>query len=129
VDLKAKPPGKKKFTIVEDNDSIGHTSKKAVAAKEDSKITAVALPRYSPDLSPLDFFLWLEVELILQTACKERFLSQNTRELLLTRASANAVSGGDCQWPGPFGILGMKIWKSRSKTLQKGREDVTFAGR
>ena len=61
--LKAKSPGKKKFTIVEDNDPTGYTSKKAVAAKEDSKITAVALPRYSPDLNPLDFFLWSEVDI------------------------------------------------------------------
>ena len=60
--LKAKSPGKKQFTIVEDNDPTGYTSKKAVAAKEDSKIT-------TPDLNPLDFFLWSEVELILQTAC------------------------------------------------------------
>ena len=60
--LKQNSAGKTRFRIIEDNDPTGYTCKKAVAAKGESRITAVSLPRYSPDLNPLDFFLWSEVE-------------------------------------------------------------------
>ena len=31
-------------------------------AKRDSNIKAIEFPRYSPDLNPLDFFIWAEVQ-------------------------------------------------------------------
>jgi hypothetical protein len=60
--LKQNNPTKTRFRIIEDNDPTGYNSKKAIAAKTESHITSVGLPRYSPDLNPLDFFLWSEVE-------------------------------------------------------------------
>lgn len=53
---------KAKYLIVEDNDRTGYKSKKAMEAKHDKGIDTVEWPRYSPDLNPLDFFLWSEVE-------------------------------------------------------------------
>lgn len=53
---------KRSFRMIEDNDPVGYKSKKAKMAKKDLKINTVDLPRYSPDLNPLDFFLWAEVE-------------------------------------------------------------------
>ena len=51
------------YTGVEHNCSTqGYKSKKGVAAKRELGIMAVETPRYSPDLNPLDFSLWEEVE-------------------------------------------------------------------
>ena len=47
---------------MEDNDPVGYKSRKAEKAKKECKITPVSLLRYSPDLNPLDYFLWSEVE-------------------------------------------------------------------
>ena len=46
----------------QDNDPAGYKSKKALDAKDSLGITALDFPRYSPDLNPMDFFLWEEVE-------------------------------------------------------------------
>jgi transposase len=53
---------KKKYLVCEDNDRTGYKSRKAMAAKVESSIQTVDLPKYSPDLNPLDFFVWSEVE-------------------------------------------------------------------
>ena len=53
---------KRKYRVLEDNDPAGYKCRKAVAAKKTLGIEALTFPRYSPDLNPLDFFLWKEVE-------------------------------------------------------------------
>lgn len=44
--------------IAEDNDPTGYKSKAGIRAKEEQGIRAMPWPRYSPDLNPLDFSLW-----------------------------------------------------------------------
>ena len=53
---------KKRYTIIEDNDPTGYKSGPALEAKASLKIHPMEFPRYSPDLNPLDFALWNEVE-------------------------------------------------------------------
>ncbi|CAK0909407.1 unnamed protein product [Prorocentrum cordatum] len=53
--------GRRAFRILEDNDPTGYKSKKAVDCKMGLKITPIKFPKYSPDLNPLDYFLWAEV--------------------------------------------------------------------
>jgi hypothetical protein len=53
---------KKSFLMLEDNDPTGYKSGLAVDAKKRLKINTIPFPKYSPDLNPLDFFLWNEVE-------------------------------------------------------------------
>ncbi|CAK0878955.1 unnamed protein product [Prorocentrum cordatum] len=54
--------GRRAFRILEDNDPRGYKSKKAVDCKRRGlKITPIKFPKYSPDLNPLDYFLWAEV--------------------------------------------------------------------
>ena len=53
---------KRKYKVLEDNDPTGYKSHKAVAAKANLGVEAMTFPRYSPDLNPLDYFLWHEVE-------------------------------------------------------------------
>ena len=53
---------KKQYLVLEDNDPTGYKSGKAVAAKARLHIKAMMFPRYSPDLNPLDYSLWHEIE-------------------------------------------------------------------
>ena len=53
---------KRSYRVLEDNDPRGFKSGKAQTAKAELGITAVPFPRYSPDLNPLDFAIWSEVE-------------------------------------------------------------------
>ena len=50
------------YKVLEDEDPVGFKSAKAIEAKDELSITAIQYPRYSPDLNPMDFFLWAEVE-------------------------------------------------------------------
>lgn len=59
--LKKHRPNKRKYRILEDNDPTGYKSGKAVAVKKKLHIEAVPFPRYSPDLNPLDFSIWAEI--------------------------------------------------------------------
>ena len=49
------------YRIVEDNDPTGYKSGAAMETKKSLGIQAVPFPKYSPDLNPLDYFLWAEV--------------------------------------------------------------------
>ena len=53
---------KARYIVLEDNDPTGYKSKKAVEAKEELGIHAMEFPKYSPDLNPLDFYLWDAIE-------------------------------------------------------------------
>ena len=50
------------YRVLEDNDPSGYKSRKATDAKRELGITTIEFPRYSPDLNPMDFFLWAEVD-------------------------------------------------------------------
>jgi hypothetical protein len=60
--LKKHRPDKKRWKIVEDNDPSGFKSSAGKAAKQSAHITTIDLPTYSPDLQPLDYSIWNEVE-------------------------------------------------------------------
>ena len=59
--LKKHAGQKQGYLVAEDNDPQGYKSNAAKEAKEKLRIRTVDWPRYSPDLNPLDFFLWAEV--------------------------------------------------------------------
>ena len=60
--LKKYRSGRRSYKIIEDNDPTGYKSNAAREAKEELKIVPMKFPPYSPDLNPLDFFLWAEVQ-------------------------------------------------------------------
>ena len=60
--LKLHRGDKRKYLILEDNDPTGFKSNLAIKAKADLKIHPIPFPTYSPDLNPLDFAIWSEVE-------------------------------------------------------------------
>jgi len=53
---------KPSYLLCEDNDPSGYKSGKGLAAKKAVGIRTVTWPRYSPDLMPLDFSLWKNIE-------------------------------------------------------------------
>lgn len=55
-------PDKARPTILEDNDPTGYKSGVAVATKRRLKYNVLSLPRYSPDLNPLDYCIWTDIE-------------------------------------------------------------------
>ena len=57
-----KGPGKRRWILVEDNGPSGFKRGKGQAAKAEQGIKAIAWPKYSPDLNPLDFTLWKTIE-------------------------------------------------------------------
>ncbi|CAE8608797.1 unnamed protein product, partial [Polarella glacialis] len=58
---KAKPNLKRKFLVLEDNAPSGYKSKLAIATKLEHKINVLELPRRSPDLNPLAYGFWAEL--------------------------------------------------------------------
>lgn len=60
--LKKQHGEKRKYKVIEDNDPTGFKSKAACDAKKEAKIEAMQFPRYSPDLNPLDYSIWNEIE-------------------------------------------------------------------
>ena len=59
--LKKSAPRKRAWDVMEDNDPSGYKSRKAVAAKETARIRTISLPPRSPDLNPLDYSIWAEI--------------------------------------------------------------------
>ena len=50
-----------RFTVLEDNDPVGYKCRAAVEAKSKEKIDVLAIPKRSPDLNPLDYGFWANV--------------------------------------------------------------------
>ena len=55
-------PTKARPMILEDNDPTGYKSGKARAEKQELGYKVMVQPRFSPDLNPLDFFLWNNIQ-------------------------------------------------------------------
>ena len=60
--LRRRCPDKVKPNILEDNDPTGYTSGKAKQVKKELGYNIMSLPRTSPDLNPLAFCIWADIE-------------------------------------------------------------------
>lgn len=78
---------KAKYNILEDNDPSGYKSNKALAAKEELKIKSDPFPRYSPDLNPLDYFLWTEVEARMEANAPKKLETKDKFKLRLRKTA------------------------------------------
>ena len=65
--LKDSYPAARSFRVLEDNDPTGYKSSLGQKAKKDVKISAFSLPPRSPDLNPLDYTIWAEVNRRMRT--------------------------------------------------------------
>ena len=55
-------PHRRHFTLLEDNDSTVFKSKAAVQAKDDYNLDVFEIPKHSPQLNALDYYLWGAVD-------------------------------------------------------------------
>ena len=60
--LKKQLPRKKEYLILEDNDPTGNQSARGRGVKKDLALKLFRIPKRSPDLNVLDYFVWSEVE-------------------------------------------------------------------
>eukprot|EP00973_Karenia_brevis_P072827 10113583-Karenia_brevis.AAC.1 len=91
---KAFPSKSKKasFTVIEDNDPAGYKSGKALTAKKEANISTDDLPRRSPDLNVLDYYVWNAVNKRMrqqEAAFPKKF--QETEEAFLARLRRTAL--------------------------------------
>ena len=56
-----RPPRKRRFSLLEDNDPTRWKSDKGVAAKRAARIDVFTIPKRSPDLSVMDYAIWKAV--------------------------------------------------------------------
>lgn len=76
-------PNKGTWRIAEDNDPVGFKSGKAEAMKKKLGMVAIEWPKYSPDLMPLDFTLWANVEKRARAAVGKRRVSASEYKRIL----------------------------------------------
>lgn len=90
--LQAKYPGKHRFTIQEDNDPSGYKSNLGKEAKAACHLHVLEQPKRSPDLNPLDYGLWAEINRRMRI--QERKFPRNkheTREAFIVRLRRTAL--------------------------------------
>lgn len=76
--LKAARPKAKKHRILEDNDPSGYKSTAGINAKAAVKIEVLEIPKRSPDLNPMDYGLWKEVDTRMRR--QEKKFKKNKKE-------------------------------------------------
>ena len=59
--LRKEHPGKRSFLLLEDNDPTVYKSNKAKYVKKALGVNVLEIPKRSPDLNPLDYAFWSEV--------------------------------------------------------------------
>ena len=59
--LRREYPRASSYKLLEDNDPSGYKSRLGIEAKRESKIRVVEIPPRSPDLNPLDYGFWAEL--------------------------------------------------------------------
>lgn len=71
-------PRKRAHVVLEDNDPTGFQSSKGKAAKRAAAITTLSIPKRSPDLNPMDYSVWSEINRRLRK--QEKKFPGNKRE-------------------------------------------------
>ena len=104
--LKRHRPDKAVWRIVEDNDPAGYKAKAAQQAKSEVGISVMDWPGYSPDLNPLDFSLWAEVEKRARAKVGETQVSATEYKRVLRQAALRlpreVVKKGRREHEGPY---------------------------
>ena len=99
------------YKVVEDDDPTGYKSNIANDAKKGLGIEAVDFPRYSPNLNPLDSFLWSEVERRMAKNKPSVAESVEAYKSSLTR-TAKAI---------PTGLIRAAVGKMKSRAAEVAR--------
>ena len=91
--LKAHPNARGPFRVLEDNDPTGYKSGLGGSAKAEAGIQAFNMPKRSPDLNPLDFSFWKQVNKRMRAQERSWPKSkQETRAQYIARLRRTAMS-------------------------------------
>lgn len=86
-------PGKRKFSLLEDNDPTGYESKKGIAAKASAGLVKFFIPKRSPDLNVMDYAVWTQVNRKMRQAeAKFPEGKKESRQQYLQRLRRTALS-------------------------------------
>ena len=55
-------PDKRSFKTLGDNDPVGNRSRAGLEAKRQCQFSTLDIPKRSPELNVMDYFVWAEVE-------------------------------------------------------------------
>ena len=88
--LRRNYPNKRTHTVLEDNDPTGYKSGAGVAAKRAGKIGVFEIPCRSPDLNPLDYSIWAEVNRQMREQERNWKKKQETRKQYVARLQRTA---------------------------------------
>jgi len=83
-------PRKRSHKVLEDNDPTGYKSSAGEAAKRASNIQVFEIPCRSPDLNPLDYAIWAEVNKRMRQQELNWKKKKETREQFLARLETTA---------------------------------------
>ena len=83
-------PRKRTHKVLEDNDPTGYKSGAGVAAKRASKIDVFEIPCRSPDLNPLDYSIWAEVNKRMREQERNWKKKKETRDQYVARLKTTA---------------------------------------
>ena len=102
--LEAEYPGRRTYTILEDNDPSGFKSGPGRDAKRDAGIHVFEIPKRSPVLNVCDYFLWSAVNKRMR-AQEKKFAEgkRETRHAFLRRLRRTAFGSSFDRHPGSGG--------------------------
>ena len=83
-------PKKRTHTVLEDNDPTGYKSGAGMSAKRDCKIDVFKIPCRSPDLNPLDYSIWAEVNKRMREQERNWTSKKETRDQYVARLKKTA---------------------------------------
>ena len=115
--LRSEYPGRRSFTILEDNDPSGFKSSIARTAKQEEGIVVFEIPKRSPCLNVCDYFLWSAVNRRMREQERGFALSKReTRAAYLKRLRRAALSL-------PPDVLGAAVGDMKRRCLRLQEAD------
>ena len=104
---------KRSYDIIEDNDPTGYKSGAAKAAKTECKIKALPMPRYSPDLNPLDYCIWHEIE--------RRMVENNPKSVETVVECKKRLRATALRLPKALVVKAVRAMPSRMRAVARGK--------
>ena len=88
---------KRRYNSLEDNDPTGFKAQVSKDTKAELKIQPIEFPTYSPDINPLDYALWTEVERRMSKQVPPRIESMADFKCRLRRTAMNIPKAVICK--------------------------------
>ena len=110
---------KPSYLIAEDNDPTGYKCGKAKTEKRRLGIRTMDWPRYSPDLMPLDFTLWEDIEDRMETTAPKGRESVATFKKRLRRVALGTPTATVQKAVATMRKRAAMIWEAKGKDIAR----------